>query len=82
MQLMRVKAWISATFAEGSRPTNNTVCKWIEKGEIPGRNIAGAAYVDANQFTQDLRNGPQTGPALREVSNSVAIELAATELLR
>ena len=82
MQLMRVKPWISATFAEGSRPTTSTVNKWIERGEIPGRVIAGVTYVDANQFTQDLRNGPQAGPALREVSESMAAEMAAAELLR
>ena len=82
MQLMRVKAWISSTFAEGSRPTTTTVNKWIERGEIPGRVIAGVAYVDANQFTQDLRNGPQAGPALREVPESVEVDMAAAELLR
>ena len=82
MQLMRVKPWIAATFAEGSRPTTTTVNKWIERGEIPGRVIAGVAYVDANQFTQDLRNGPEAGPILQEVPEATQIKMAAAKLLR
>ena len=80
MQLMRVKAWISATFVEGSRPTTQTVNKWIDKGEVPGKIIAGIAYIDAKQFNQDLVAGPQSGPSMHEMPQSA--EMAAAELLR
>jgi hypothetical protein len=58
MRLMRATAWIRSTFEEGSRPTTKTVAKWVAGGNVPGTLIDGVAFIDADQFVQDLRAGP------------------------
>jgi hypothetical protein len=81
MRLIRATAWIKSTFEEGSRPSKDTVAKWIKKGEVPGRLLGGAAYIDADQFVQDLRAGPTISPGL-SLAERDEEEMAAMELLR
>ena len=81
MRLVRATAWIKATFEEGSRPSKDTVAKWIRSGEIPGRLLGGSAYIDADQFVQDLRAGPDLAPGLPAAERDEE-EMMAMQLLR
>lgn len=50
MSLVKARLWIRDTFEPGSRPRMADVIEWIESDAIPGKIIAGEAYVDADRF--------------------------------
>ena len=50
MKLVKGSIWAKQTFEVGSRPTEQTMCRWIENNDIPGAIIAGKPYVDAPKF--------------------------------
>ena len=49
-----VKAYISTTFKEGSRPTPQKVRNWIRSGHVVGRVLGSTYYVDI--MAEDLRS--------------------------
>ena len=50
---LAVQPWIEATFAPGSRPTVQTVIRWIRAGDIPGRKIGHRWYVAPGKLPRD-----------------------------
>jgi|TARA_R100000322_G_C5422352_1_gene186559 hypothetical protein len=50
MPLMKVSVYRKKRFAEGSRPSVNTIKKWIDNGEIQGEIIGGMYYVDLDKI--------------------------------
>ncbi|CAI1522763.1 hypothetical protein [Serratia fonticola] len=44
-KLMKASAWGKREFEVGSIPDNRTIRRWIEKGELQGRIVDGAAWV-------------------------------------
>ncbi len=50
---LAVRPWIEATFAPGSRPTVQTVIRWIRTGDIAGRKIGHRWYVERRRLPRD-----------------------------
>lgn len=50
MKLVKGSIWAKQTFEKGSRPTAETMCRWIDDKDIPGAIIAGKPYIDAVKF--------------------------------
>lgn len=48
--LVKGTKWAKETFELGSRPTKDTILRWLADEEIPGEIIAGEPYVDADRF--------------------------------
>ena len=46
MALLTPSAWTTKYFAEGSRPAEVTVRKWVRTGVVPARKIGGNWYID------------------------------------
>lgn len=45
-KLMTVREWRERYFSESSAPSELTVRRWLQSGEVPGRKIGGNWYVD------------------------------------
>lgn len=58
MSLVKARLWIRETFEPGSRPRLADVIEWIESEAIPGKVIAGEAYVDADRFAVQSHKPP------------------------
>lgn len=56
--LIKARQWIQATFAEGSRPSINTVRKWQQAGEVSGVIIGGILYIEVDDNPQALGQKP------------------------
>ena len=50
MLLMTAAAWVQKYFAEGSRPAELTVSRWLRDGKVPGRKVGGVWYVDEHAW--------------------------------
>lgn len=50
MALMKVSQYRREHFVEGSRPSVNTIKKWVDNGEIYGKVIGGMYYVDPDKI--------------------------------
>lgn len=50
MALMKVSQYRREHFAEGSRPSVNTIKKWVDNGEVYGKVIGGMYYVDPDKI--------------------------------
>lgn len=50
MRLMTVPAWLEKYFAEGSRPADLTVQRWLRAGKVPSRKVGGTWYVDEHAW--------------------------------
>jgi len=50
VKLLKGRQWARQTFETGSRPTDETICKWIVAEEVPGVIIDGKPYVYASRF--------------------------------
>lgn len=72
MALVRGCKWAKETFEKGSRPTNETIVKWIEAEEIDGKVIDGTPYVDADRFAM---SGPR--PGMQQKQELTALDLIA-----
>jgi len=68
MKLVKGRTWARQTFELGSRPTEQTLCRWIDEKEIPGAIIAGKPYVDATKFA--------VNPTVKKPSSKAADLLA------
>lgn len=53
---MLLSQFAKRQFMEGSRPSLSTLRRWIAKGYLPGRWVAGHYYVDYAEF---VANGNQ-----------------------
>lgn len=51
-RLKKISVWVRETFTEDSLPSNATVRRWIESGEIPGECIGGLFYVDVSRISR------------------------------
>ena len=49
-KLVKGAKWADEQFELGSRPTRETIIRWIEADEVPGKIIDGEPYVDADRF--------------------------------
>lgn len=68
MCLMSPQEFIATEFSKGSAPHEHTVRRWIKKGLLPGREIAGHYYVDYPAY---LANGdPLVEKVLRDESGA------------
>lgn len=50
MQLMTLKAFKARYFTPSSAPSDVTIKRWIEEGEIAGRKLGGKYFIDAHKF--------------------------------
>lgn len=50
MKLILATAWTEKYFAEGSRPAEITVLRWLKNGKIEGRKVGGTWYVDEDAW--------------------------------
>jgi len=58
MPLMKISEYRVKTFTEESRPSINTIKKWVDNGVICGKNYDGMYFVDTNKIhpANDLVN--------------------------
>jgi len=56
MRLLRAPEFCRRYFDEASRPSERTVRRWIQQGHVPGRQIGGSWYVDADQWEKSTGN--------------------------
>lgn len=49
MAYMKVSQYREKHFVEGSRPSVNTIKRWIDDGELPGKTIGGMYYVEVDR---------------------------------
>jgi len=50
VRLLTASAWAEKYFAEGSRPAEITLARWLRSGKIPGRKVGGTWYVDEHAW--------------------------------
>lgn len=50
MLLMKISQYRNDCFVEGSRPSLNTIKKWIDNGEVIGEIIGGHYYVRVDEM--------------------------------
>lgn len=50
MPLMKISEYRIKTFTEESRPSINTIKKWVDNGIICGQNYDGMYFVDTNKI--------------------------------
>lgn len=55
MKLITLKRFRQTTehFEPGSMPSNSTLKRWVENGEIDGKRIGGIYYIDLDGFASD-----------------------------
>jgi hypothetical protein len=53
MFLITPVAWKQKYFAEGSRPPEPTVHRWLRDGVVPGKKIGGSWFVDEQAWLAD-----------------------------
>jgi hypothetical protein len=46
MRLLTPTAWVEKYFAEGSRPPETTLRRWMNSGAVPALKIGGSWFVD------------------------------------
>lgn len=49
-KLMTVREWRERYFTAASAPSELTVRRWLQSGEVPGRKIGGNWYVDEQEW--------------------------------
>lgn len=62
MALMKVSQYRRECFVEGSRPSVNTIKKWVDNGDVYGQIIGGIYYVDPDKIVS-------TNPLVDKVLN-------------
>lgn len=50
---MTPNAWAEKYFADGSRPSEATLRRWLSSGQVPGRKVGGSWYVDEHAWLAD-----------------------------
>ncbi|MDB5974407.1 MAG: hypothetical protein JWR07_1167 [Nevskia sp.] len=86
---MEVGQFVEKHFAEGSRPSRNTLMRWLQGGKLPGaRKIGGTWYVDEAIF----QSSPSTGNAIVDAQvskilqgsskHSAEVDAAVAKILR
>lgn len=50
MKLMTPRAWAEKYFAEGSRPPEPTLRRWMQNGSVPARKIGGSWFIDEHAW--------------------------------
>lgn len=50
MKLLTASAWAEKYFAEGSRPAEITLARWLRKKVIPSKKVGGTWYVDEHEW--------------------------------
>lgn len=53
MRLMTIPDWSEKYFSERSRPSEQTVRRWLKSGALAGRKVGGAWYVDEHVWLAD-----------------------------
>ena len=50
---MTLQAWAEKYFADGSKPSDVTLVRWIRLGRVPGRKVGGMWFVDETAWLAD-----------------------------
>lgn len=53
MRLITPIEWSKKYFAEGSRPSETSIRRWLNEGKLPGRKIGGSWYIDEHLWLAD-----------------------------
>ncbi len=53
MHLITPTAWTEKYFAEGSRPPEATLRRWLRDGVLPSRKIGGSWFIDEQAWLAD-----------------------------
>ena len=46
MRLMTPQAWSEKHFAEGSRPAETTLRRWMQDNKVPSKKVGGSWFID------------------------------------
>ncbi len=57
--LIKAQRWIEQSFAEGSRPSINTVRKWFNDGEIDGVELGKSLYIEVYDGKASVGDEPK-----------------------
>ena len=65
-RLMLLSEYRETRFTPGSRPSINTLKRWINDGELPGKRIGGLYYVEVDTESQSIGK-PRLEELMREL---------------